>query len=333
MPGVKKFVRRSAGLSAQQWSNLKNKLTSEIDQRQVTANIQNKVLLEKQLLEQKNVDPAELQELLGQVKDLQVDSDQESLDFHEKNMTLTQVFLGRLLKSCSSKNVKITTENNCVKTWWVEVVPDSEYPDVVVRMKFDTLDLTKSDKLPSIVKLRIGLVGLEVDGDMAETIKLCEKDKEIQLFIRLIREYLPLSKQREVLITSSISSYVKRKSSNMVEFVNQNGQVLANLCINLKLDYSNFSWRMGWNAKLTDGGKVACKEFHIPSSLAKTGTVSDWDVPDALERLSRVALHDSEDTPMKEQRRFSRQDLSGVDTSTPRLLANKKVTKRKLINN
>ena len=50
--------------------------------------------------------------------------------------------------------------------------------------------------------------------------------------------------------------------------------------------------------KLTDSGTVACSSLHLPSELAKTGTVSTWDWTKAVDTLAKVARLDV-DTPAR----------------------------------
>merc|ERR1719334_476666 len=182
-----------------------------------------------------------------------------------------------------------------------------------------------------------------MDSDMDEVLRFCEKDKEIQLFHRLVRDYLPFYRDREKMINSGLSKVCQRKSPNMVQFINLREQVLAVLCVGIKFDYSSFGWNMSWMTKLTDVGEAACNTFRVPLSLVKLGTVPEWSVTEALERLSKVAMLDSDGdsdslstvtisptrAALNPSERSEGQNVSGIDRSTPRVQPEKKAPKRK----
>jgi hypothetical protein len=73
-----------------------------------------------------------------------------------------------VLKQSTGHMIKVNDANEVLKIWVVEVYPDSEDPEVVVKHILFTSVQTGSGKLPSIKKLTLSVEGIETDNDFTE---------------------------------------------------------------------------------------------------------------------------------------------------------------------
>ena len=90
--------------------------------------------------------------------------------------------------------------------WEVEVVPRSGNPGVKILQMFDTLETQGGEgRLPAVSGVRLRVTGVDTE-ELDEVHEFCEKDSELQLFTRIVREFLPLYEERGAVLQNSHTS-------------------------------------------------------------------------------------------------------------------------------
>jgi len=318
----------------EKFTKMKDKLGSLIEKHQQNAGSFSKYLLESKLLGSCELEGSEVKELLEMSENsARLNCDEQSEKVHKQNLLEIEALTGLHVHSCEDSIEKvIEASNKCRKKWTLAIQPDKKtFPDVVVTQEFITLE-SPDDEIPEILKLKVNIEGIDIDDELDEVLRHCEHNLEPQLVTRLVREYLPLNKDRQDIL-SNTSEHCSLRSGNIIEFTNSLGSVLANVCLSIKFDSRSLSWSTAWMCKLTDAGTTACNSMNIPSELSKTGTVSTWDWDKAVDTLAKVARLDM-DTPERSGKGVTVCDFSNLDTSTPIRLSQgeelKRIPKRKL---
>eukprot|EP00092_Neocalanus_flemingeri_P007883 GFUD01008509.1.p1 GENE.GFUD01008509.1~~GFUD01008509.1.p1 ORF type:complete len:346 (-),score=128.55 GFUD01008509.1:163-1200(-) len=330
----KRFKLKSDPLTAEEkFTKMKTKLESYIETHEGNASSFSKYLLESKLLGSESLDSSEVKELMEISKNVNLDWEENSEKSAAKNLREIESLTEIHVNSCQAQIVKVLDgSNKCVKKQKVEILPDkNDFPGVVLTQELETNENPATGEMPEITKLTVDIEGVEVDTDLEEAIKHCEDNLEPQLLTRLIQEYLPLNQDRQDVYTKTTSNtkHCILRSSNMIEFTNSTGSVLANVSLLIEFNKRSLSWTRSWMCKLTDNGSTACTSLHLPSELTRTGTVAGWDWVKAVETLGKVARLDAE-TPVKDG--AGAWDASNVDTETPLhgQELKKRVPKRKL---
>jgi len=323
-------LRNDAASEVEKFSKMKNKLETFIEKHEENAGSFSKYLLESKVLESDNLDPSEVRELMEVSKNVRLDWEEQSEKLAKSNLREIEVLTEIHVENCQAKIEKVLDgSNECIKNWTVEIQPDkNNFPNVLVRQEFTSLENPATGGMPEITRLEVDIEGMDVDTDLDEGLKYCENNLEPQLLTRLMQEYLPLNQERQDMYKTT-SKYCNLRSGNMIEFTNSMGSVLANICFLIQFNKRSLSWVCSWMCKLTDSGTIACSSLHLPSELARTGTVTTWDWARAMDTLSKVARLDAE-TPAKTGAGVC--DFSSLDTDTPARgeETRKKMTKRKL---
>jgi len=331
----RKFKLRSGSDSLterEKFSKMKNKLGSFIEKHEENAACFSKFLLESKLLGSEELDVTEVKDLMDMSKKARLDCEEESEKLSSQNLREIEALTELHVVACE-ENIKKVMEgsSNYEKTWLLKMQPDkNSFPEIIVTQELATIEHATTAELPEITKLKIDIEGLDSD-EIDGLLRFCENNLEPQLVIRLVQEYLPLNLSRqEIFNNSSTSKHCSPRSSNIMEFINSAGSVLANICFVINFDERGLCWSPKWMCKLTDAGTEACNTFNLPSELVRTGTVSTWDWNKVVETMAKVARLDT-DSPTKSDAGAC--DFSNLDINTPMLKGEelkKKIPKRKL---
>lgn len=286
-----------------------------------------RVLAEKKILEEEEPSEEEVKELLKQAVHLKLDYSKEGLARVQGNLQRTETLLGLKQEKCRAAVAQVEPDGHVCKVWLVELLPDEDNPDVVIKQKIWTRDPPGSDQLPSVQRLQLSVQGLDVGSELERAVEMCEEEREPQLFSHLVAQYLGRARHREALLRGALGKYCVARPNNSLEFRNSVGVTLALVTLGLEVDLRQAQgWTLTWRAKLTKEGGQACTTLHLPKSLYKSGTVKDWSPQYALETLGKVARLDAE-TPRKE----SITDVAASPRGeTPRAEPEKRARKKKL---
>jgi len=318
---------------AEKFAKMKSKLGSFIAKHEENAASFSKYLLESKLLGSAELDATEVKELLEMSKKSRLDCEDDIDKLSCQNLQEIESLTELHVVACEENIEKVMEDSsNCRKTWMLKMQPDSNlFPDVVITQELTTIEYATSGELPQIIKLKVGIGGLDND-ELDELVRFCENNLEPQLLTRLVQEYLPLNQSRqEIFSNSGTSKYYSYRSGNTMEFINSAGSVLAHICFTIRFDARALCWNRQWMCKLTDAGTEACNSLNMPSELVRTGTVSTWDWFKIVETMAKVARLDA-DSPIKSG--VGACDFSNLDMSTPTGVSKveklKKIPKRKL---
>ena len=318
----------SALTEEEKLTRYKYKLETLVDSQESSAAALTKQVLHSHLLSEKDLSVEEMRDLLELGTNLRLVSDKESERSAGRNLRNIEQVRQLEMRVCQAELKAVSERNRASKELLVRTVPHTDFPHLVLQMIMMTEEDTKTQgAMPTIKRLEATLEGIEADKNLQEAISYCEKALEPQLLTELVREYLPLDQQRKHILDSADSEFCNIKSVNVVEFFNSAGTHLASVILRIKLSLARLAFSPAWQCKLTEEGEAACSRLNIPSQLADTGSIQDWDWSQAVDTLTKVARFDEEqeeDTPNKEF------DASKVNTDTPICGARKGLSKRKL---
>jgi len=258
-----------------QYKRIKTKLEAFSIRKDLVRVALDKALLHKKILEnsEENVVRDDVQELMEQVK-----------DYLYKTESLSNC---RVI-DCKADVINVDAEGAVYKVWTIIFKPDDNHPEVIITQEIATKDKPGSEQLPMIQSLRLSVEGLDTDFTGAKV--HCEEEKEPQLFTDLVIAYIDAAQERRELIETYVGSYCHLRPPNKLELFNRTKKSLAMVTLSLKMDLREKSgWKLSWAAVLTDVGREACAEFHLPRSLVKRGRVDDWTPSYALESLTKLA--------------------------------------------
>ena len=308
-------------------SRYKSKLETLVERQESRATALTKQVLQSHLLSEKALTVEEMKEMMEEVGS-NLACDRETERSAGRNLRNTEL-VGQLEMTACQGVLEEVRGDRASKGLLVKTVPHTDFPHVLLQMIMLTEEdtMTQGGLMPTIKRLEATLEGIETDRNLQEAISYCEKAVEPQLLTELVREYLPLYQQRKDILDSADSEFCNIKSVNVVEFFNSAGTHLASVILRIKLSLARLAFSPTWQCKLTEEGEAACSRLNLPSQLAATGSIQDWDWSQAVDTLTKVARFDEEqeeDTPNKEF------DASKVNTDTPICGARKSLTKRKL---
>ena len=93
--------------------------------------------------------------------------------------------------------------------------------------------------------------------------------------------------------------------------------------------FRSLGWNCSWTVQLTDAGRAACREFHLPAELlAGAATLPAWDWQEAVQNFAKMSVLLDSSTISEQPGEF---DAGTVNLETPaREEPKKRVPKRKL---
>jgi len=277
-------------VSIEELEKLKEKLLQGIKKSEEARVIQSQVLLDRYIVGRENTKPSDIDDLLNIAGNLTIDTKAESLHSLETCYKKSSFFSGCCISRCVSKTLKLTPQFSKIKAWLVEIIPHEKYPNIKVCMKYETLDVKDSEELPEITKFKVKVTGLEVDNDLAEVIKFCQNDNEIQLVSQLMQSYIPhFFKRRMLLEEMRTHSFCDFPTESSIRFKDDEDQFFAEVATRISLDYSSFSWSISWSVSLSDQGAFDCTRLNLPSGLMQQGVVQEWSLRELLSKLRNVA--------------------------------------------
>jgi len=251
----------------------------------------------------------------------------KSSSLASENLDITTALTNQKLAAVMTQSA-VSSENLCVKSWKIVTVPLAGQPDIKLRTTFKTIQSNeKKDRMPSITGVRFKVVGLAENNDLAPAIAYCQAQSDIQLFTRLLEDYLTINADREELIEKSLGQpSVNHKGKNILEFKNSEGKVLVYLCLHIAYHDDTLDWAESWSCKFTEAGISSGEQCNIPNQLIRTGSYADWNVAYAIETLSKMASLDAP-TPHK-QDSISESELGSE--ATPLNSQSRRAPKRRL---
>jgi len=300
---------------SEKFSKIKEKLEKLIENHDDNAADFCKHIFESRLLMNDDISTNEVNGWMA-IGNFQLDYSVDSERCVKNNLKEIEALTEIHVESVESNILDLCDETNeCVKDKYIIVQPNkNDFPNVTVTLAMKTVEKSGSSGMPEISKLRINIQGLDFDTDLQEVIKYCQKCLEPQLFVRLMKEYLPLYHERKDLFSGLDIRYCNMRSDTVMEISNETGAVLANICLVIEFNRRLIQWDCRWVCNLTDAGKQACTAMHIPSELEATGTVNTWGWGKAIETLSKMASLDGT-TP----RKLDKTDFSSLNTDSYRL--------------
>ena len=203
---MKRFVvgGRRSPTNLEKTKELKEKLERFAEKKKESVLALDKVLLEKKVLENwdsEEADVEDIQELIKQANFLELDCSREGLTKARENLKKTETLLGVNLRKSNAKVREVLEDGEVMKEWEIELQPDEDDPDVVIKQLIVTKDTPGSTQLPELHSVRLEVDGLgDLDDDFRAAIALCEEEKEPQRLTHLVVNYLPLIKERDDLL-------------------------------------------------------------------------------------------------------------------------------------
>lgn len=238
----------------------------------------------------------------------------DAVDRHNRNITLTDHILGTQLTSTQCSVKQLTKENDCLKKWTVVVQPVRDHPEIQIHQTYETVESPADrGKLGPIRPLRLHVDGLVGEAGLQAALEYCEENTEIQLFTRLMRDYVPRWRRAQQLVATALKQYyssnnnnnsannvainsttnISRSNSLQAVFTNSAGERLVTFVFLISFDKNTLGWREGWEAELSEVGEKAATSCHLPEEILSDGTYPAWTPDYALETLAKVAQLES----------------------------------------
>jgi len=310
----------------------KQKLDSLIKSHEQKSEEYGKLLISNALLNTENLAPEKLDELCKMGKQINTNNDKAAALDVSRNLQAIKLISNSEVINETSELRKIFDNGDCLSEYNMEIRPSVvEHPEVVLKCKTLTTENLSSGSgdLPSICQIQFEVDGINMNSALENALKYCQEKSEIQLALRLVREYLPLEDSRSSIIENLDTTHFQQNNDGSLDLINCEGAKLAEIWLQIQMN-DNLDWDSLWRCCLTSAGVEACRRLHVPQELEFRETVKDWDWETALDNLGKVAKYDVE-SPMKDENGQIRFDASNVDVGTP-ICSNiqKKVPKRKL---
>jgi len=296
------------------FDNYKKKLEANVKNKEELVNRFEEHSLEAKLHKSQAASRQVLTDIKQNINKIKIDDEEKVKELTDKNLALTEALLGVKIHSVQTISV-MTNENDCVRTWTVLSIPSVRHPGVNLKTTFETFENKESkDKLPSVHSLKFRLQGLAEKADLVPAVKLCQEESDIQRFSELLEQYLVLNDARQNRIQeASQSQNISHKGSNMLEFRNNEDNILLHLCLNISLDLNTLGWVEAWASKLTNAGTAALTHLGLVPNLIEDGSYQDWSVEYAIETLTKMALLGP--SPTKQNSRARNSNKSSQDES------------------
>lgn len=295
--------------TTEQLQKAKDKLCEELNKHQNKAKYIQKYALETKI----NQCPFNKENIAEEISDMshmfgeKIIFDKKTSDLSKTNLTLIETLKETSVVSGMSKVTEVTEANECIRQWDVQIIPDFKVPSVVINQKFLTKETSSDERnLPSIIELELSVDGVETN-ELDEVMNNCRDRKEIQLFTRIVKEFVGLYDER-----SSILDKVKEEdvdiyeiNENVVKLKSRDGDILGLFFMPLEFNYRIMAWiceesKLPWNCKFTEQGEEAAKSMNFPSGVLESGTTKDWTAAEAISNLMKLAsLYTANPSPEK----------------------------------
>jgi len=312
-------------------NDYKQKLDSLIISHELKSEALGKLLISNALLNTENLLPDKLDELSKMGNQISTNNDKAAELEVSRNLQAIKLVTNSEVMNVTSELRRVFDEEQCSSEYEMEIRPSViEHPEVVLRCKtFTDEKLIGVSDLPSICQLKLEVDGININSELEKALEYCQDKSEIQLALRLIREYLPLEDSRSSLIENLDLEHFQQKEDGSLVLINSSGVIQAVIWLQIQLN-NNLDWEPLWRCSLSSAGAEACRRLHVPQELESRLTVADWDWETALDNLGKVAKYDVE-SPKKDENGQIKFDASAVDVGTPiSTQIQKKVPKRKL---
>jgi len=280
--------------------------------------------LENRILQESNLNPTVSRDVQNIWKNIKTDGvkysmSKESAALSLGNVDISQAVSKQKITSVQSSSI-ISEEGYTVKSWTVFSLPSVTFPEVKLKTTFKTvLDQTESKtSMPSVHYVKFKLQGLEDTSDLGPAIDYCQTENDIELFSRLLEEYLEICTSREKLLEEFQETVLaSTKGQNIFEFRNRDNKVLVYLCLETSFDESKIGWTENWTCKFTQLGMDSAASCNIPQQLVEEGSYEEWTLSYAIETLGKMATLDVL-TPFKEGALVSSTPLNSQPTRAPK---------------
>jgi len=326
----------------EKFKNLQTKLENTISETEEKGKYVRKFALESRLGDCSDEEGVEEVAKLSRVLGQNIQCNKKNSELTKKNLDLIESLMGLAVDKCQSKVSEVTSDDQCRKTWSVEVRPNVKH-DVRILQEFVTNEVVGGQNdgmLPTITQLKLKVTGLEMGmAELEEVTELCEKECEVQLFTRIVREYLVMHETRKTVIDKVLegnSDLVVQKDFNKMEISDTGGELLCTLTFPMLFNYRSLGWKTPqvWSCEFTEAGKIGAASVNIPQSVVETGTTANWSQEEAGANLVKLArLNDddgesdlSELAPVQLEKQFD----TCIPEKTPKPPKPAKMPKRKL---
>lgn len=281
-----------------QLQKAKDKLCLELNKTQTKAKYIEKYALETKInhcpfnKENEAEEISEMSHMFGQ----NIIFDKKTSDLSKTNLTLIETLKGTSVLSGESRVTEVTETNECIRQWDVQIIPNAKVTSVVINQKFLTKETSSDErKLPSIIDLELGVVGIE-SNELDGVMNNCQDWREIQLFTRIVKEFVELYEERSRLLemVKEGDGELYEIKENVVTLKSSDGEFLGEFYMPLDFNYRIMAWiseenKIFWHCKFTDQGKEAAKSMNFPSALLESGTTKDWTASEAISNLMKLA--------------------------------------------
>ena len=203
--------------------NYRDKLDSMVISQEAQYGAISELVITDKLINDENISHQDLDSLVGMGKKLKLQSTQSDITSATRNMRETETVTNIKIQDVSSKLRKLSDKQECKNELSVTIVPNqNEFPHVQVNIAMLTRVDMKKESLPTIKKMNIQLVGLEVDTELEKAINYCQDKRDPQLVTKLVKHFLPLKVAKQEILENLDSRYFKPKSAKQIIEISNN---------------------------------------------------------------------------------------------------------------
>ncbi|XP_023345616.1 uncharacterized protein LOC111714695 [Eurytemora carolleeae] len=229
-------------------------------------------------------------------------SDKKSI-LTSRNLEITESLLGVSVNSVQTRSL-MKDENDLKRSWIVHSTPSIQHPEIKLKTSFTTLDsYGEKTSMPTVFGVKFRLEGLD-SSELSTPMEICQEDSDIQLFTRILREYIHKKTLRdqfiEEVLRKETNVTLKTGTGKLLEYRSEVNSLLFHLCLNLDFKPSTMGWKISWVCKFTETGKRLAISCNLPETLITKGTEKDWTPEYAMETLGKLS-HLYTETPSKSQ--------------------------------
>lgn len=284
--------------TTEQLQKAKDKLTEELNKQQIKAKYIQKFALETKI----NQSPSNKENVAEEISEMshmfgeKITVDKKTSDISKTNLTLIETLKETSVLSGVSRVTEVTEDNDCIRQWEAQIIPDAKLPSIIIKQKFLTKETSSGEgNLPSIIDLELSVLGVETD-ELDGVMNNCREWKEIQLFTRIVKEFVGLYDERRTILdkVKEGDSELYEIKDNVVTIHSSDGEILGLFSMPLEFNYRIMAWiteekKLVWHCKFTELGEEAARTMNFPSAVLETGTTKNWTASEAVSNLMKLA--------------------------------------------